>query len=80
MACASSAPAGSGAVTFHRLIAEHGSAAAALAALPAIARAAGVENYDALPGRSGRGTKWRRRALAGARLLCYGEAGLSRRR
>jgi DNA processing protein len=30
-----------GAVTFHRLIAEHGSARAALAALPAIAAAAG---------------------------------------
>ena len=35
-----------GAVTFHRLLAEHGSARAALAALPAIARAAGVEEYE----------------------------------
>ena len=32
-----------------RLIAEHGSAEAALAELPAIARAAGVENYTPCP-------------------------------
>lgn len=38
-----------GAVTFHRLMAEHGSARAALAALPEIARAAGVENYEICP-------------------------------
>ena len=38
-----------GAVTFHRLMAEHGSARAALAALPGIARAAGVEAYEICP-------------------------------
>ena len=38
-----------GAVTFHRLIAEHGSARAALAALPDIARAAGVDGYEICP-------------------------------
>lgn len=38
-----------GAVTFHRLLAEHGSAAGALAALPDIARASGVENYAVCP-------------------------------
>ncbi len=38
-----------GAVTFHRLLEEHGSAGAALAALPAIARAAGVEGYEICP-------------------------------
>ena len=38
-----------GAVTFHRLVSEHGSAAAALAALPDIARAAGVEGYSPCP-------------------------------
>lgn len=38
-----------GAVTFHRLIAEHGSAAAALLALPDIARGAGVEGYAVCP-------------------------------
>lgn len=34
-----------GPATFHRLIAEHGTAAAALGALPAVARAAGVTDY-----------------------------------
>ena len=34
-----------GVVTYRRLIGEHGSAAAALAALPSIARAAGVDSY-----------------------------------
>ena len=38
-----------GAVTFHRLMAEHGSARAALAALPEIARAAGVQGYAVCP-------------------------------
>lgn len=38
-----------GAVTYHRLMAEHGSARAALEALPAIAKAAGVENYEVCP-------------------------------
>lgn len=38
-----------GAVTFHRLVAEHGSVPAALAALPDVARAAGVEDYQPCP-------------------------------
>ena len=38
-----------GPTTFHRLIAEHGSAAAALDALPAIAAAAGIEGYAPCP-------------------------------
>ena len=38
-----------GAVTYHRLVAEHGSAGAALAALPGVARAAGVEGYSVCP-------------------------------
>ena len=38
-----------GAVTFHRLLAEHGSAAAALEALPEVARAAGVQGYTVCP-------------------------------
>lgn len=38
-----------GPVTFHRLLEEHGSAEAALVALPAIARAAGVEGYEICP-------------------------------
>jgi DNA processing protein len=62
-----------GPVTYHRLIAEHGSARAALAALPGIARAAGVEGYEICPlgviiaeQRQGR--------AVGARLLVHGEA------
>lgn len=38
-----------GAVTYHRLLAEHGTARAALAALPEIARAAGVDAYEVCP-------------------------------
>ncbi|MES2143703.1 MAG: DNA-processing protein DprA [Pseudomonadota bacterium] len=38
-----------GAVTYHRLMAEHGSAAAALDALPEIASAAGIERYEVCP-------------------------------
>jgi DNA processing protein len=38
-----------GAVTWHRLVAEHGTARAALAELPAVARGAGVENYECCP-------------------------------
>ncbi len=38
-----------GPTTFHRMMAEHGTAAAALAALPDVARAAGIENYEACP-------------------------------
>jgi DNA processing protein len=35
--------------TFHRLLNEHGSAADALAALPDVARAAGVDDYAPCP-------------------------------
>ena len=38
-----------GPATFHRMMADHGSAAEALRALPGIARAAGVENYEICP-------------------------------
>lgn len=38
-----------GPATFHRLVAEHGSARAALDALPAIAAAAGIHDYAACP-------------------------------
>lgn len=63
-----------GAVTYHRLIAEHGSARAALAALPDIARAAGVDNYEPCP--LGVVVAEQRQGLAaGARLLVHGGAG-----
>ncbi len=60
-----------GPVTFHRLLAEHGSAAAALSELPAIARAAGVEGYEPCPPaviRAEVATGKR----AGARLIVWG--------
>jgi DNA processing protein len=61
-----------GAVTYHRLMAEHGSAKAALAALPGIAAAAGVEDYEVCP--LGVILAEERHGLAtGARLLVHGE-------
>lgn len=60
-----------GAVTFHRLLAEHGSVTAALAALPEVARGAGVENYATCPIEVVRHEMAQGR-LAGARLLHWG--------
>jgi DNA processing protein len=62
-----------GPATFHRLMGDHGTAAAALAALPGIAAAAGVENYAVCPEGVVRAEIAAARA-AGARLLCRGEA------
>ncbi|MGL4236821.1 DNA-processing protein DprA [Tabrizicola sp.] len=62
-----------GAVTFHRLIAEHGSARAALEALPGVARAAGVDGYEVCPEGVVSAELKQGRAL-GARLLVHGEA------
>jgi len=63
-----------GAVTYHRLIAEHGSAQAALLALPEIARGAGVQDYSVCPVEVVQHEMAQAR-LAGARLLCFGAAG-----
>lgn len=60
-----------GAVTYHRLVAEHGSAAAALAALPEVARAAGVEGYVPCPPEVARHEMAQARK-AGARMLVPG--------
>jgi DNA processing protein len=62
-----------GAVTFHRLMADHGSARAALDALPEIARAAGVERYEICPEGVVR-AEWAQGQKVGARLICAGEA------
>lgn len=62
-----------GAVTFHRLVAEHGAVRQALDALPEVARAAGVENYALCPLEVVRHEMAQARA-AGAWLLRYGEA------
>lgn len=62
-----------GAVTYHRLLAEHGSARAALAALPGIAKAAGVEDYEVCPPGVIQAEVKKGHAL-GASLLIHGEA------
>lgn len=58
--------------TFHRLMGEHGSAAAALVALPGIAAAAGLTDYEACPEGVIRAEIAAART-AGARMLCRGE-------
>jgi DNA processing protein len=63
-----------GAVTYHRLVAEHGSARAALAALPEVARAAGVEDYAPCPVEVARHEMAQAR-LAGAVMLIPGGPG-----
>lgn len=62
-----------GPVTFHRLMAEHGSAEAALGALPGIAKAAGIEGYSVCPVEVARHEMAQAR-IAGARMLCFGAA------
>ena len=59
--------------TFFRLLSEHGSPAAALDALPEIARAAGVERYNTFCEEAAR-SELSRGADAGATLICYGSS------
>lgn len=61
-----------GTSTFYRLMAEHGSAEAALAALPDVARAAGIETYHPCSPAEAEG-EYRRGCAMGARLICRGE-------
>lgn len=61
-----------GPATFYRLLDEHGSAAAALAALPNVARAAGVENYHPASVDQAM-AELRAGRQAGAQLLAIGE-------
>lgn len=63
-----------GPTTFWRLIEEHGSARAALLALPEVAKAAGVTDYTPCPEAVALAERKAGRA-AGARLLCRGEPG-----
>ncbi len=60
-----------GAVTYHRLIAEHGNAANALLAVPQVARAAGVTDYQICP-EGVIHAELRAGKAAGARLLIAG--------
>ncbi|MCE5974007.1 DNA-processing protein DprA [Sinirhodobacter sp. WL0062] len=61
-----------GPTTFHRLLAEHGSARAALAALPEVAKIAGVAGYEPCPESVAR-AELRAGRKAGARLLIWGQ-------
>ncbi len=61
-----------GPVTFHRLLAEYGSAQNALAALPEVARIAGVKGYEICPERTVDDEIQAAKA-AKARLLCFGQ-------
>ncbi|WP_436644937.1 DNA-processing protein DprA [Pseudogemmobacter hezensis] len=63
-----------GAVTFHRLMAEHGSAQAALQALPALARSSGVEGYEPCSERQAQAEMAAGRR-AGAVPLFHGDPG-----
>jgi DNA processing protein len=63
-----------GPATFHRLLADHGTVEAALAALPEIAREAGVREYSLCPIEVVRHEMSQARA-AGARLLLWGQGG-----
>ena len=60
-----------GATTFHRLMREHGSAADALAALPGVARAAGVHDYHPCP-ESVAEAELRAARRAGAQMVAIG--------
>ena len=62
-----------GPVTWHRLVADHGSAVAALEALPGIAEGAGVHGYASCPVEVARHEIAQAR-VAGARMLCFGDA------
>lgn len=62
-----------GAATFWRLVEEHGTARAALNALPEIAEAAGVEDYAPCPEAVAH-AELQAGMAAGARLLCRGES------
>lgn len=62
-----------GPATFYRLLGEYGSAAAALEALPEVAKAAGVEDYRACPIEVAMAERKAAR-LAGARMIAFGEA------
>lgn len=61
-----------GVTTFYRLLSEHGTAQAALDALPGVARAAGVSDYTPCP-EGVIAAELRAARAAGARLICRGE-------
>ena len=60
-----------GIATFYRLLEEHGTAAAALEALPQVAAEAGVKNYQ-IYSETAVHDEWRRALLAGAKPIAIG--------
>ena len=62
-----------GVATFYRVLAQHGSAQAALAALPEIARAAGIDSYTPCPPERAE-AEWQQARRAGAELICITDA------
>ena len=60
-----------GPATFHRLLADHGRADAALEALPAMARAAGLQDYEPCPAGVAAAEMAAARK-AGMRMICWG--------
>ncbi len=60
-----------GVSTFFRLLGEHGSAEAALDALPEVAKAAGVKDYAPCPEKVAE-DEYRRAQMAGAKMICWG--------
>jgi DNA processing protein len=66
-----------GITTFYRLLAEHGSAQNALAALPEVARAAGIEGYEICPA-GVIDAELKAAKAAKARLLCLGDGAYPR--
>lgn len=61
-----------GVATFYRLLGEHGTAQAALAALPEVAKAAGMDDYTSCP----EGVvlaEMRAARMTGAQMICVGE-------
>ena len=67
-----------GIATFYRLMAEHGSAASSLQALPEIAREAGVENYTPCPEDAAL-AEMRLGQKAGAQLIFFGQDSYPKR-
>lgn len=61
-----------GAVTFHRMIEEFGTAQAALLALPGVAKAAGVAGYEPCPEGVAR-AEMKAGHRAGAQMICHGD-------
>ncbi|MBR9653038.1 DNA-processing protein DprA [Thalassovita aquimarina] len=66
-----------GVSTFHGLMGEHGSAQASLAALPEVAKAAGVDNYASCSETAAL-AEWQAARDCGASMVCFGSSDYPR--